>query len=94
MFCRGFGGYGYGGFGGFGSASSIGYEGMFLAMGFRMIIFIVLIVLAVKLFKNYTNKSNDAMRILNEKFAGGEISQEEYLSKKTILNKKIKSNFK
>jgi putative membrane protein len=83
MICNGFGGYG-----GFGPASSIGYEGMFLAMGFRMLIFIVLIVLAVKLFKNYTNKSNGAMRILNEKFAGGEISQEEYLSRKTILSQK------
>ncbi|NRX26829.1 hypothetical protein DFM89_002421 [Clostridium beijerinckii] len=35
MFCSGFGGYG----------------GMFLAMGFRMLIFIALIVLAFKLFK-------------------------------------------
>jgi len=80
MFCRGFGG--------FGPASSIGYEGMFLAMGFRMLIFIVLIVLAVKLFKNYTYKSNGAMKILDEKFAGGEISKEEYLSRKTILSQK------
>jgi len=80
MFCRGFGG--------FGPASSIGYEGMFLAMGFKMVIFIVLIVLAVKLFKNYTYKSNGAMKILDEKFAGGEISKEEYLSRKTILSQK------
>ena len=83
MFCSGFGGYG-----GFGSASSIGYGGMFLAMGFRMLIFIALIVLAFKLFKNYTNKSNDAMKILNEKFAGGEITQEEYLKRKSILSQK------
>ena len=83
MFCNGFGGYG-----GFGPINSIGYGGMFLAMGFRMLVFIVFIILAVKLFKGYTNKSNDAMRILNEKFAGGEISQEEYLSRKTILSQK------
>lgn len=44
MFCSGFGGYG-----GFGAASSIGYGGMFLAMGVRMLIFIALIVLAFKL---------------------------------------------
>ncbi|AQS05694.1 SHOCT domain-containing protein [Clostridium beijerinckii] len=72
MFCSGFGGYG----------------GMFLAMGFRMLIFIALIVLAFKLFKNYTNKSNDAMKILNEKFAGGEITQEEYLKRKSVLSQK------
>jgi putative membrane protein len=83
MFCNGFGGYG-----GFGPAGSIGYGGMFLAMGFRMLIFIVLITVAVKLFENYTNKSNDAMKILNEKFASGEITQEEYLNRKAILSQK------
>ncbi|AJG99091.1 hypothetical protein LF65_02509 [Clostridium beijerinckii] len=83
MFCSGFGGYG-----GFGAASSIGYGGMFLAMGVRMLIFIALIVLAFKLFKNYNNKSNDAMKILNEKFAGGEITQEEYLKRKSVLSQK------
>jgi putative membrane protein len=82
MFCSGFGGYGYG------PLSSIGYGGMFLVMGLRMLIFIVLIVLAVKLFKNYTNKSNDPMKILNEKFASGEMSQEEYLKRKAILLQK------
>jgi putative membrane protein len=82
MFCGGFGGYGYG------SLSSIGYGGMFLAMGLRMIVFVVVIVLAVKLFKNFTNKSNDAMKILNEKYASGEITQEEYLKRKAILSQK------
>ena len=57
-------------------------------MGFRMLIFIVLIILAVKLFRNYANKSNDPMKILNEKFASGEMSQEEYLKRKTILSQK------
>lgn len=81
MFC-GFGGFGNG------PLSSIGLGGMFLFMGFRMLIFIALIVLVIKLFKNYTNKSNDPMRILNEKFASGEMSQEEYLKRKAILTQK------
>ncbi|EKQ51772.1 MULTISPECIES: SHOCT domain-containing protein [unclassified Clostridium] len=81
MFC-GFGGYGYG------PLSSIGFGGIFLAMGFRILIFIVLIILAVKLFKNYSNKSNDPIKILNEKFASGEMSQEEYLKRKAILSQK------
>ena len=80
MFCRGYGG--------FGPASSIGYEGMFIMMGIRMLIFIALIVFAFKIFKNYTNKSNDAMKILNEKFASGDITQEEYLKRKSILSQK------
>ncbi|MDR3595397.1 SHOCT domain-containing protein [Clostridium sp.] len=82
MFCGGFGGYGYG------PLNSIGYGGMFLGMGFRLLIFIGLIVLGVKLFKEYTNRSNPAMKILNEKYAGGEISEEEYLKKRTILSQK------
>lgn len=80
MFCNGYGG--------FGPVSNIGYGGMFLAMGFRMLVFIALIVFAVKLFKSYSNKSNSAMRILDEKFANGEMNQEEYLRKREILSKK------
>lgn len=80
MFCRGFGGAG-----GFGPTGSIGYGGMFLMMGLKMLIFIALIVLAFKIFKKYTDKSNSAMKILNEKFASGEITQEEYLNRKAVL---------
>lgn len=80
MFC--------GGYGGFGPTSTIGYGGMFLAMGFRMLVFIVLIGFAFKIFKNYTSRSNDAMKILNEKFASGDITQEEYLKRKAILSQK------
>lgn len=83
MFCNGFGGHG-----GFGPAGPMGYGGMFFAMGFRFLIFIAIIVVAVKLFKSYTNKSNDAIKILNEKFAGGDINEEEYLKRKAILSKK------
>lgn len=85
MFCggfRSFGGYG------FGPAGSIGYGWMFLSMGIRLIIFIVLVILAVKLFKRYSGKPDDTMRILNEKFARGEISEEEYLKRRTILSQK------
>lgn len=80
MFCRGFWG--------FGPASSMGYGGMFIMMGFKILIFIALIVFAFKLFKKYTDKSNDAIKILNEKFASGEITQEEYLNRKAILSQK------
>jgi putative membrane protein len=83
MFCGGFGSYG------FGSASSLGLGWMFLAMGFRLLIFIGLIVLGIKLFKNYTNKSNDTVRILDERFANGEISEEDYLKKRFWRNDSI-----
>lgn len=82
MFCGGFGGYGLG------YAGPLSYTWMFLAMGFRLLVFIGLVVLAVKLFKSYTNKSEDNMRILNERFARGEISEEEYIRRRTILSQK------
>ncbi|QGU95344.1 SHOCT domain-containing protein [Clostridium bovifaecis] len=82
MFCNSFGPYG------FGSPSSIGFGWMFLVMGLRLLVFIGLIVLAIKLFKNHTNKSKDSMRLLDERFAKGEINEEEYLKIRTILSQK------
>lgn len=82
MFCRGFGGYG------FGPSGSIGSGWIFLSMGFRLLIFIGLIVIAFKLFKSFTGKSNDSVRILDERFAKGEISEEEYLKRRSILLQK------
>lgn len=73
---------------GFGPGRAIGGGWMFLAMGVRMLIFICLIILAVRLFKKHSNKNNDALKILNEKFALGEITEEEYLKKRTILTQK------
>ena len=82
MFCRGLGSYG------FGPSGPLGFGWMFLAMGFRLLIFIGLIVLGIKLFKSYTNKSNNTMKMLDERFAKGEISEEDYLKRRTILSQK------
>lgn len=82
MFCSGFGPYG------FNSSSYIGSGWMFLAMGFRLLIFIALIVLAVKLYNKYTRNSNAPIKILDEKFANGDITEEEYLKRRTILSQK------
>lgn len=82
MFCGGFGGYGIG------SSGTIGPGWILLSMGFRLIIFVGIIVLIFKLFKSYNNKSSDAIRILDEKFVNGEISEEEYLKRRTILSQK------
>lgn len=37
--------------------------------------------------RHYTNNTNKALEILDEKFASGEITEEEYLHKKKIINK-------
>lgn len=91
MFCRGFSGSGYGHFGSYGG-------GMFLMMGFGFLIFLALIFLAFKLMKNHPHSNfsssnnssfnNSALNILNERFANGEIDEEEYTKKKIILNQK------
>ena len=82
MFCRGFSGYGYGGGG-----------GMFIMMGFGFLIFLALIYLSFKLMKVnspslVSSSSNSALSILNERYAKGEINEEEYTKKKIILSKK------
>lgn len=76
MFC-GFGGSGFG-----------FSPWMFMLMGIRILVFIVLIVFGVKLIKNYTSKSNGALKILDEKFASGEISEEEYIKRRTVMAQK------
>jgi putative membrane protein len=92
MFCRGFSGSGYGHFGGYGGG------GMFLMMGFGFLILLIVIFLAFKLMKNHPHSNlsslnnlgfnNSALNILNERFAKGEIDEDEYAKKKIILNQK------
>lgn len=87
MFC---GRFGYGGFGGGFGRGFGGFSSSFLliTMGIRIAILIAVIFIIVKLFKKYTNSSNSALKILDEKFASGEISDEEYLKRKNIISGK------
>lgn len=93
MFCRGFLSSGYGQFGGYGGGS------MFLMMGFGFLIFLALIFFSLKLMKNHPHSNfslsnnsispnSSALNILNERFAKGEINEDEYTKKKIILNQK------
>lgn len=81
MLCR-FGGAGFAG-AGFGFS-----PWMFVMMGIRMLMFIGIIVLVIRLIKNYTMSSNSALKILDEKFAIGEISEEEYIKRRNIMTHK------
>ena len=70
---------------------SMGHMGFFHGGGllFWIIIFIVLFLL-FNTFKDYNDdrkNKNNPLDILKNKFASGDISKEEYISKKEILNK-------
>ena len=60
---------------------------------FPMILWILLIVLIVKLFQDKNSSTspketnNKALDILKERFAKGEIDEEEFLRKKELLDK-------
>ena len=58
-------------------------------MIFKIVIFIVLVVLAIKYVKKYRLNNSVAMNILNEKYANGEIDEEDYMRKKTNLTRKV-----
>jgi len=67
--------------------------GMFLMMGFEFLIFMALIFLAFRLMKvnspsPYSLSNNSALNILNERYAKGDINEEEYYKKKISLSKK------
>ena len=62
-----------------------------LMMIFPIVFWILLVVLIVKLFQEKKNNpkeiGNKALNILKERFARGEIDEEEYLRKKELLEK-------
>lgn len=56
-------------------------------MIFKLVILVVLIVVAIILIRKYFFSNRKAIAILNERYAKGEIEEEEYLKKKQILKK-------
>ncbi len=62
-------------------------------MGFMMLFWLILIVLVIYLlFKrfggSYSAGNSEALEILKMRYAKGEITEEEYISRKNILTKK------
>lgn len=69
--------------------SSNGFSSfMFIPALVELIFFAVLIYAGLKFFKTWSFGNNSAMKILNEKYASGEIDEEEYLKRKTLLQKR------
>ncbi|MDP4091118.1 MAG: SHOCT domain-containing protein [Bacillota bacterium] len=83
MFGRGcFGGYGFTGNGPVNSGFT------YLVIGLRIFIVLAVLLLILSLFKHIIKSSNDAARILDERYAKGDIGEEEYFSKKSNIAKK------
>lgn len=59
----------------------------FLYLGFRVAVVGLIIYLLFKLF-NGGNNNNKVINVLNERYASGEISFEEYEERKSNLNRK------
>ena len=82
-------GFGYGGYGGYGACGSTG--GGFLMILIPIIIVGIIIYAIFKLKDNhsikYVKQSDNALDVLNERFVRGEIDEEEYEQKKTLLMK-------
>lgn len=76
----------------FGCGLGAGFAGgwsssMIIPMLFRLLVIIGIIYFGVKLFRNHSINTNHALKLLDEKFAMGEISEEEYVKRKNILRR-------
>jgi len=84
------GGYGYGG--GYGGGFCGGFGGGigWMGMALHALVWIAVIVAGVYLFRRWSHhgcctKKNNALDVLNDRFARGEISSEEYQQRKRDL---------
>lgn len=81
--CFGRFGAGYSGIGGFGAG-----PWMFGMMAIRLVILAAFIIIGIRLFKGFFRNADPAVKILNERYAKGEISEEDYMTKKQALIRK------
>ena len=65
------------------------HDGFGLGGGIMMgFVLLVLILVAIYVYKNHNNTNGESLELLKMKFVKGEITEEEYISKKNILMKK------
>lgn len=85
--CSNFGGYGFGGYG-YGASGPVNSGFSYLAIGLRVFIILAVLVLIISLFRYMQKGSDNAVRILDERYAKGDIGEEEYFSIKSNLARK------
>jgi len=76
----------------FGCGIGTGFAGgwsswMVIPLIFRFLVIITVIYFGMKLFRSHVTNNNHAVKLLDEKFAMGEINEEEYVKRKSILRR-------
>jgi len=59
-----------------------------VAMVLKLVILVAIIFIAYKIIKKHNFHSISAIKILDERYAKGEIEEDEYLNRKKILKQK------
>jgi putative membrane protein len=65
-----------------------GIAGVAVIATIRILIFVAIITFFIKQFKKHGGGRSNALKMLDEKYVNGEISDEEYKNKKSILTEK------
>jgi putative membrane protein len=63
----------------------VGVAGVAVIATLRILIFVAIVTFFIKQYKKLGGGRSNALKILDEKYVNGEISDEEYINKKSVL---------
>jgi len=69
----------------FSLAGFAGVIGVAIIATIRLLVFVAVVTFLIKQYKKYGGNRNIALKILDEKYVNGEISDEEYKNKRSVL---------
>ena len=66
----------------------VGIAGVAAIATLRIVIFVAVVTFFIKQYKNLGGGRSNALKKLDEKYVNGEISDEDYMHKKSVLTQK------